>query len=162
MVRVWVALVVVAVIFTLYALVDAAMADPKRARGVSKPIWIVVIVLLPVVGGALWFTLGRGKLQQRRVLAPDDDPSFIGKTDPDLDERIRDIERELAALDEETFTDPRKTPPSDEVDAGDAAPDGSADPAQAAPANDEPNQSIPTDGSDPEADRPNGSRSADD
>ena len=32
--------IVIAVAFTLYTLVDAAMTDHSRARGVPKPVWI--------------------------------------------------------------------------------------------------------------------------
>lgn len=60
MVRVAIIGVVVAVAFTLYALIDAAMSEPSRARGVSKPVWVVLTVVLPVIGGILWFTIGRG------------------------------------------------------------------------------------------------------
>ena len=42
--------VIIAVAFVLYSLVDAAMSDPRRARGVSKPVWVVLIVVLPVIG----------------------------------------------------------------------------------------------------------------
>ncbi|MEB4614650.1 PLDc N-terminal domain-containing protein, partial [Leucobacter sp. M11] len=98
--------VVVGVAFTLYSLVDAAMSDPRRARGVAKPIWVVIIVVLPVIGGILWFLIGRGQPQPEGAqLAPDDDPRFTGNTlsQRDVDRTLRDLEQQLAALDEETF-----------------------------------------------------------
>ena len=53
--------VVVGVALVLYALVDAAMSDPARARGVSKPVWVVMIVLLPVIGALLWLIIGKSR-----------------------------------------------------------------------------------------------------
>lgn len=97
--------IVVAVAFTLYALVDAAMTDGARARGVGKPIWVVLIVVLPVIGGVLWFLIGKGEMPQKRPAAPDDDPRFTGTrmTTGDLDSHMKDLEARLRELDSETF-----------------------------------------------------------
>lgn len=101
---------VVVVAFVLFALVDAAMSDPKRARGVSKPIWVILIVLLPLAGAILWFTVGKARGREKVVLAPDDDPAFntggsgvAGSPINDMDARLRDLEEQLASLDDETY-----------------------------------------------------------
>ena len=103
--------IVIAVAFTLYSLVDAAMSDPARSRGVSKPVWVVLTVLLPVVGGILWFTIGKGPVPAAPPHRPDDDPRFSGTRmgGPELDEHMRELEERLRELDEETFPgeDPR-------------------------------------------------------
>lgn len=97
---------VVGAAFTLYGLIDAAMSEPARARGVSKPVWVVIVVLLPVIGAALWFTLGkeRGPLPAPAT-APDDDPRFTGTriSSIELDEQMRDLEARLRQLDEEVY-----------------------------------------------------------
>lgn len=110
MVRFWIIAVVVVVAFVLFALVDAAMSDPKRARGVSKPIWVVLIVLLPLAGALLWFTVGKARGREAVSLAPDDDPAFsaggsgtAGAPINDMDARLRDLEDQLKALDDETY-----------------------------------------------------------
>ncbi|UOQ59800.1 PLDc N-terminal domain-containing protein [Leucobacter rhizosphaerae] len=105
MVRFLIIGIVIAVAFTLYALVDAAMTDGSRARGVSKPVWVVVIVLLPVIGGILWFLIGKGATPAKRPQAPDDDPRFTGtRMSPvDLDVHMRDLEDRLRELDDEVF-----------------------------------------------------------
>jgi len=97
--------VVIAVAFTLYALVDAAMTDGSRARGVTKPVWVVLVVVLPVIGGLLWFTIGKGDTPAPRPAAPDDDPRFAGSrmSDEDLDAHMHDLEARLRELDDETF-----------------------------------------------------------
>jgi len=110
--------VVIAVAFTLYALVDAAMTDSSRARGVSKPVWVVLVVVLPVIGGLLWFFIGKGSAAEAVRRAPDDDPRFTGNrlSHEDLDDHMRDLEERLRELDEEVFPgeEPGDLPGSDD------------------------------------------------
>lgn len=108
MARLLLGLVVVVVVATIYAVIDCAMLAHDRVRGLPKPAWLVIILVLPVVGVVLWFLIGRGRQAQTRTrqLPPDDNPEFFGRSsssaaDPDQDERIRRLEEELAALDSE-------------------------------------------------------------
>lgn len=96
---------VIAVAFTLYSLVDAAMSDASRARGVTKPVWVVLTVLLPVIGGILWFTIGKGPVGGTKVRALEDDPAFSGNrmSGAELDAHMQELEDRLRELDEETF-----------------------------------------------------------
>ena len=97
---------VIAVAFILYALVDAAMTDASRARGVPKPVWVVLVVVLPVIGAILWFAIGKGRTGAAQVAgpAPDDDPRFTGAKLSDVElERLRELEERLHTLDAETF-----------------------------------------------------------
>ncbi|MGO1435913.1 MAG: PLD nuclease N-terminal domain-containing protein [Canibacter sp.] len=96
MARVLIIGVIVAVAFTLFGLVDAAMADASRARGLSKPVWIVIIVMLPLIGAILWFTIGRGKPQP----PVPDEPNMSQR---DVDNRVADLEKRLRELDDEVF-----------------------------------------------------------
>lgn len=103
----------VVVAFWIITVVDCAIQPPTRHRGVSKPIWILIVVLLPVLGGILWLAVGRTRrstIAARR--APDDDPEFLGTLGArsDQEERIRRLEEELAMLDSEG-DDPRWTSP---------------------------------------------------
>jgi len=102
MVRVWLTAAIIGAVFTIYALVDCAMIDARRTRGLGKPGWIVIVVFLPVIGGILWFTIGRGPVPAGRALAPDDDAEFLRRLGgrEAVDERIRQIEEELALLDD--------------------------------------------------------------
>lgn len=113
--------IVIAVAFTLYALVDAAMTDGSRARGLSKPVWVVLIVVLPVIGGVLWFMIGKGAVPVKRPVAPDDDPRFAGTrmSKDDLDAHMRDLEQRLRELDDERF--PGEEQPRAEQDPGSAS-----------------------------------------
>jgi len=111
-----------AIAFWVYSIVDCALQDATRHRGVSKPVWILIVILLPVLGGILWFVIGRTRrapIAARR--APDDDPEFLGSLGSisDQDERIRRLEEELAALDSES-PDPRASDaPVDDRPTGD-------------------------------------------
>lgn len=101
-----------AVAFWVYSIVDCALQDATRHRGVSKPVWILIVILLPVLGGILWFVVGRTRRSNAPARrAPDDDPEFLGTIGSirDQDERIRRLEEELAALDSEA-DDPRDAP----------------------------------------------------
>lgn len=123
MARLLIILAVAAVVFTVFSIVDCAVQPDTRHRGVSKGVWIV-IVLVPVIGGILWFTIGRARKGQEarpqsRPSAPDDDPAFLSAAD----ERIRRLEEELAMLDVEAQFDQR---PDDET-ADDAASDRESD-----------------------------------
>ena len=120
MARLLLILALVATAFWVYTIVDCAVQPATRHRGVSKPAWMVIVILLPVLGGILWFVIGRGRAGGpvlRR--APDDDPEFLGglsaRARADQDERIRRLEVELAQLDSEG-DDPRDARPAPQPD----------------------------------------------
>ena len=91
--------VIVGVVLFIYGLIDCIRSEPAHVRSIPKTAWLVVIVLLNVIGVALWFWLGRpryagGAVQSvggpsaanrgpypaggtSRSLAPDDDPEFL-------------------------------------------------------------------------------------
>lgn len=105
--RFLVVLFVVVVALVVYSLVDLAMTDKYRVRALNKPIWVVVILLLPALGALLWLTLGKarkGPNGPSRRLGPDDDPAFLNGLlrDKDQDERIRRLEQELSELDDDS------------------------------------------------------------
>jgi hypothetical protein len=120
MARLLLILALVATAFWVYTIVDCAVQPASRHRGVSKPAWMVIVIVLPVLGGMLWFLIGRGRASDpvlRR--APDDDPEFLGRLSArdraEQDERIRRLEEELAQLDSEG-DDPRDSPPAPKPD----------------------------------------------
>jgi hypothetical protein len=102
--KVWIILFVAAAALTIFTIVDVLLTDARRARGVPKPVW-VIIAILPIVGTLLWFLVGKGPADTtyRRATAPDDDPTFLSGlgTKAEQDERIRKLEQELADLDDD-------------------------------------------------------------
>ena len=138
MTRALLILALVATAFWVYTIVDCSVQPANRHRGVSKPIWILIVVFIPVLGGVLWLLVGRTRratLAARR--APDDDPEFLGRIGvvSDQDERIRRLEEELAQLDAEA-DDPRWSIDGPDAAAGPATADTS--PAASAPPADTP------------------------
>jgi len=112
MTRVLLPLAVIAVAFYVFALVDLALIDRSRARGLAKPAWIVVVLLFPIVGAVLWFAVGRIRLRdigggssfdRRGPIAPDDDPAFLNRLgrEKDLEDRLEQLEQELRDLDDD-------------------------------------------------------------
>ncbi len=103
-----------AAVFWVYSVVDCAVQPPTRHRGVRKAAWIAIVILIPVIGGILWFTIGRRRAADGgtvRPVAPDDDPTFLRSiSKSEQDARIRRLEEELARLDEETDEGPAPDP----------------------------------------------------
>ncbi|GAB3118681.1 PLDc N-terminal domain-containing protein [Glaciibacter psychrotolerans] len=106
MARVWFLLGLMVVVLTVYTLVDAAMLQRERIRGLPRWAWILVILIIPVIGPFLWLSVGRGRRSASagrgtRSLAPDDDPDFLKGLDVKAtqEQRIRQLEQELADLD---------------------------------------------------------------
>lgn len=105
----------------IYSFFDCLRSDPRDIRGIRRGPWIAVILLLPVIGGILWLTLGRPRYapassQPARAKGPDDDPNFLRQ----LDEKRRS---EQADAELEEWERRRR--------AGRAAPDGLDDSAGA-------------------------------
>lgn len=97
-----------AVGFWVYAVVDCSLTDVRRVRGIPKPAWVIVVIVLNIIGGALWFIVGKDRTEGRGGVradrAPDDDPTFLRglSTDAEQEERIRRLEREIADLDDDS------------------------------------------------------------
>jgi hypothetical protein len=74
----------------VYTIVDAALRDRARVRLLPKPVWLLVVVLLPLLGSLLWFALGRGRGPAPEPNLPREDPA-----EADRAQRIRRLEQEL-------------------------------------------------------------------
>ncbi|MDM7890941.1 PLDc N-terminal domain-containing protein [Curtobacterium caseinilyticum] len=112
MVRLWLIVVVAAVAFTVYAVIDCATMPRQRIRSLRRGWWVLLVVVLPVLGGVLWFLLGRAPATPGpgpRYRGPEDDPDFLGgpraagspRTGTDQDDAIlRDLEDRFRDRDE--------------------------------------------------------------
>jgi hypothetical protein len=92
-----VAIAVAILAIYVYGLVDVIRTDGRLTRGFSKTTWIIMVVLLPLIGAALWFLIGRPRasavaqpVYQHHPTAPDDDPDFLRN----LEQRRRQAEAE--------------------------------------------------------------------
>ncbi|MBT2549495.1 PLD nuclease N-terminal domain-containing protein [Arthrobacter sp. ISL-65] len=92
-----VAIAVAILALYVYGLVDVIRTDGRLTRGFSKTTWIIMVALLPLVGAALWFLIGRPRasavvqpVYQQHPTAPDDDPDFLRN----LEQRRRQAEAE--------------------------------------------------------------------
>ena len=85
--RVIVLLAVIGVM--IYAVIDCLSTPDSETRGLPKPLWLLVIVALPLVGGVMWLLFGRapspgwgGGGGRLRTIGPDDDPDFLRSLKP--------------------------------------------------------------------------------
>ena len=79
----------------IYCVIDAIQTPGPQVRNLPKALWIVLIVLVPLLGGIGWLLAGRpdprdpwpasdGLPQHERPravrpIAPDDDPEFLAR-----------------------------------------------------------------------------------
>ena len=95
--------------FTVFSAVNIVLIDRSRVRALPKAAWIVLVILLPIVGGVLWFAVGRvrvgdaGRGARRAPVAPDDDPAFLSRLNREkaMEDRIEQLEKELRELDDD-------------------------------------------------------------
>ena len=92
-----VALAVAILAIYVYGLVDVIRTDKRFTRGFSKTTWLIMVILLPLIGAALWFLIGRPRattvvqpVYPQHPTAPDDDPDFLRN----LEQRRRRAEAE--------------------------------------------------------------------
>jgi hypothetical protein len=104
-------LIAIPVVLTVFAVVDIAVVERSRIRGLPRGVW-VLIALLPILGPVLWFFVGRIRSSELAAapvappptwsgpIAPDDDPDFLGRLhhEQEQEERIRELERKLQEL----------------------------------------------------------------
>ncbi|MCA4133131.1 PLDc N-terminal domain-containing protein [Arthrobacter sp. M4] len=99
--------IVAVLVFYVYGLVDVIRTDRGATRGISKPAWIVVLVVLPLLGAILWFAFGKPYARftpaprtYSHPTAPDDDPEFLRNLEQRRRnqaeaERLRKLQQEL-------------------------------------------------------------------
>lgn len=65
-------------VFLLYCVLDVALSPSDDVRNFPKLVWLVLVVLLPVIGGVAWLVAGR---PERSGRAPGGGPP-AGRTAP--------------------------------------------------------------------------------
>jgi hypothetical protein len=73
---------VAVVAITVYTLIDCAWLPRQRIRALPRAVWLLLVLILPLIGAALWYVLGRAPASagtaDGRYRGPDDDPDFLG------------------------------------------------------------------------------------
>jgi hypothetical protein len=47
------------VLVTVFSVIDCALTERYRVRALPRVLWLVIIVVVPVAGPFLWWTVGR-------------------------------------------------------------------------------------------------------
>ena len=128
MVRNLIIAALVALAVTVYALIECIRTPARDVRSISKPAWILAIVLLPLIGALLWFWLGRPRYGSDgtrpaggtgrpapRPSSPDDDVEFLRTIERQRrqkarEEELKRKEAELKALEEKFRENPQDPP----------------------------------------------------
>lgn len=100
---------VLIVAFTIFSVAHLALTPRDQVRGIPKPAWIAFVILVPIVGGVMWFAVGRvragesSRSARRGPIAPDDDPEFLRRLNREkaMEDRIEQLEQELRDLDDD-------------------------------------------------------------
>lgn len=128
---------VVGALFWIYSIADCSAQPATRHRGVSKPVWMAITILLPVVGGILWFMIGRTRKgnmiepsvavgHATKISAAEEERR--ARVQEETDARIADLEEQLRQLDEEEAKERERLEGGADSDADpDATPDAAPD-----------------------------------
>ena len=114
----------------IYCLIDAIQTPEAEMRNLSKLVWIVLILFIPLIGPIVWLVAGRPQrgsagqvpwpsarsaghpqYERPRVVGPDDDPDFLREM-----KRGNDEQEQLLSRWEEDLRrrEQQLKPPSDE------------------------------------------------
>ncbi|KNY06294.1 MULTISPECIES: PLDc N-terminal domain-containing protein [unclassified Microbacterium] len=96
---------ILVVALMVFALVDIIRRDDAQVRFLPKLAWIIIVILLPLIGSILWFTIGREyseaglRIPRMRAAAPTAPPADPRPARPvdarSTEEQIADLDREI-------------------------------------------------------------------
>lgn len=89
-------------VFFVVALIDIILRDSSQVKHLPKVAWIFIVILLPLIGGILWFAVGReyAGAAYRRPRG-----TFVVREEPAVAPRPSSTEEQLAALEREIADD---------------------------------------------------------
>ncbi|MEX1209285.1 MAG: PLD nuclease N-terminal domain-containing protein [Candidatus Nanopelagicales bacterium] len=65
----------------IWFVIDVIRTPSSSMRTLPKFVWLLIVVLIPLIGGILWYLGGRPRRERRGKrrgpTAPDDDPTFL-------------------------------------------------------------------------------------
>ena len=89
------------------ALIDIITREDAQVKFLPKMVWIIIVILLPLIGGILWFAIGREYSEagirmprmQRRAQHPSPPPAAAAPSRPadrrTTEQQIEDLDREI-------------------------------------------------------------------
>lgn len=97
-------------VLEIFAVVNCALIPDARVRGVPKALWLIVILIFPLIGSVLWLAVGRERVAVPGPRPAPDDMRIHGDAEGYMskraqDERIRQMEEDLARLEKESDDD---------------------------------------------------------
>lgn len=102
MMRLLIPLAIVSLGVMIYSIIECAQTPRHRIRAISKPMWMIAIIFIPLIGGVLWLvfgnargginTMGRSGGAAPRPTSPDDDADFLRRLDAQRRQKARDEE----------------------------------------------------------------------
>lgn len=109
---------IIETVLLVACLVDVAQTPPEQSRSLPRWAWVVLIVLVPFAGPIAWLLAGRPRradlraqptwptrdfAAQPRIIAPDDDPEFLGtlKKQNEHEAMLREWEENLRRREEQ-------------------------------------------------------------
>jgi hypothetical protein len=114
----------------VYCLIDCVQTPEAQVRNLPKVVWVILILLLPFVGGIAWLLVGRPQggrtprtwapgsgfpeSERPRPVAPDDDPAFLRQVQADTKEHeamLKQWEADLRRREQEMRGEDPKDPP---------------------------------------------------
>nr|NLD39682.1 PLDc_N domain-containing protein [Actinomycetales bacterium] len=86
---------ILAIAVWIYGVIDCAQTPEDRVpRGLKKPVWLIIVLLIPVIGSLAWLGVkwvagsssitksgGYRSPKRKGPTAPDDDPEFLANLD---------------------------------------------------------------------------------
>ncbi|MFT4234396.1 MAG: PLD nuclease N-terminal domain-containing protein [Microbacterium sp.] len=91
--------------FTVLTVVDIITRDEWQVKHLPKFVWLLIAILLPTLGGILWWVLGR-EYPERQRQAPATGYPAAPYTPPPVD--TRSTEQQIADLEREIEEDKRR------------------------------------------------------
>ena len=49
----------VGIAFYIYSIIDVLRSEKSHTRTLPKYVWLLIVIVLPIIGGVIWLLLGR-------------------------------------------------------------------------------------------------------
>lgn len=91
--------------FSIVTLIDIVTRDESQVKHLPKLMWVILAVVIPLVGGIVWWAVGREYPERPRVAAPRFSAAGPAVAAPARPVDTRTTEQQLADLEREIEED---------------------------------------------------------